>query len=305
MTGAEDHGAAQPRVVGIDLGGTNIRATLFEGNEAIRTERRSSQLDPERGEEPVATVLALLDALSDGERASVRAVGLAITGPVDRASGLVGNPFTLPAWSGAPWVERLRDELGVPVVVENDAMGAALGEFHRGAGAGADTMCMVTLGTGVGVALVSADRGPLRGSGGSHPEAGHLLIGGEPGICYCGENGCWEEWCSGRGVRRHWTGEDGMVDWEAYGAKLARGIRMLCRVYGPDRVVVGGGIAANFADFAGALERALATPDPMGPAEAPRIVRAQLADPGGHGAAHLALAAIDPRPHPPERRNEP
>ena len=79
---------------------------------------------------------------------------------------------------------------------------------------------------------------------------------------------------------------------------------MINRVYEPDRIVIGGGISANFDDFAEAVRRAVSVPDPMSATAPPTIVRAQLDDPGGHGAAYLALASLEHRQRMAEKRNE-
>ncbi|XVQ09609.1 ROK family protein [Spirillospora sp. CA-255316] len=279
-----------PLLLALDVGGTHIRASLLRGQETLSTLTRPSARDDER---PAADgMLEILNAAAKGRLDEVEAIGFAIAGPVDVVSGAVTNPFTLPGWSTEGWIEDLRARLGIPIVVENDAMSAALGEFHDGAGRGAEVMCMITLGTGIGVAIVSAERGPYRGSGGFHPEAGHLIVGDTGTRCYCGESGCWEELCSGRGIRRYWTTGTGRIDWDGYGRALARGVRNLSRVYAADRFVFGGGISRNFADFAPALRTAFASPDPMGLSDIPGLRLALLGDPGLRGAAHLAARVL-------------
>ncbi|WP_168429292.1 ROK family protein [Microbacterium sp. K24] len=275
------------KVIGVDIGGTNIRAALFDDGAEIRTVVRAATLGAD--ERPAGTMLTLIREV--GGEDPVAAVGMAITGPVDVRTRIVHNPHTLPDWSGSAWVDEVEAALGVPIVVENDAMGAAFGEFARGAGREAEVMAMVTLGTGIGVAVVSRATGALRGAAAFHPEAGHLLIGSgaldRVDRCYCGQVGCWEELCSGSSIPKYWT-TGGRIRWDDYGQMLARGIRNVTRAYAPDTVVFGGGVSANFDDFAPALREASAEPDPMG---APVVfVRAELDEPGCVGAAHLAAA---------------
>lgn len=272
-------------VVGIDMGGTNIRATLFHDGREVRTVVRPSVLGT--GERPVAAMLALIREAA--EAATLDAVGMAITGPVDVKTRIVSNPHTLPDWSGTAWAEETEAELGVPIVVDNDAMGAALGEFHQGAGRDAEVMAMITLGTGIGVAVVSRASGALRGAGGFHPEGGHLLIGESGERCYCGQVGCWEELCSGSSIPKYWT-TDGRIRWDDYGRMLARGVRNVSRAYAPDVIVFGGGVSDNFDDFAPALRAAFAEADPMGIPVA--FVKAQLEQPGTAGAASLASLRV-------------
>ncbi len=204
---------------------------------------------------------------------------------------LVHNPYTLPDWSGSDWADELESKMGIPVVVDNDAMGAAFGEFALGAGRSAEVMCLVMLGTGIGVAVVSRRFGALRGAGAFHPEAGHVLVSTEGERCYCGQVGCWEELCSGESIPRYWTTDDG-IDWDAYARMLARGICNLSRSYAPNIIVFGGGVSDNFDDFAPWLRASFAEPDPMGRPEPPLFVRAELDQPGTTGAAYLADRAI-------------
>lgn len=277
------------RVIGVDMGGTNIRAALFHDGREIRTIVRPARLGP--GERPASAMLDLVGEVSDGE--TFEGVGMVITGPVDVRTRIVRNPYTLPHWSGTGWVDEVESALGVPVVAENDALGAAFGEFAHGAGRDAEVMAMVTIGTGIGVAVVSRTTGALRGTGAFHPEAGHLLIGGGSddafGRCYCGQVGCWEELCSGSSIPKYWMA-DGRIRWGDYGRMLARGIRNVSRAYAPDTIVIGGGVSANFEDFAPSLRQAFAEPDPMG---VPVVFApAVLDEPGCTGAAHLAAARV-------------
>lgn len=284
--------ADQP-ILALDIGGTSIRGILVHGGRTVATAVRPSSRRADPGGSAATAMLRFLEGVAGGDLASVAAIGVAITGPVDTATGRVSNPYTLPDWSHDDWVEELRQRLGIPVVVENDAMSAAQGEFHAGAGRGSDVMCMVTLGTGIGVAVVSRAQGPYRGSARFHPEGGHLIIGAAGERCYCGEVGCLEELCSGGGIRKYWTGADGSVDWDGYGRMLAQGIRNLSRTFAPDRFVFGGGISDNFVDFAGALAEPFTQPDPMGLPDPPGFLKAQLDSPGMAGAAHLAAHALN------------
>ncbi|WP_407359900.1 ROK family protein [Microbacterium sp. LBN7] len=278
------------RVIGVDVGGTNIRAALFDDAAEVRTVVRPATLGP--GERPAEAMLALIREVAMDE--DVAAVGMAITGPVDVRTRIVHNSHTLPDWSGTSWVDEVETALGRPVVVENDAMGAAFGEFAHGAGREAEVMAMVTLGTGIGVAVVSRATGALRGAAAFHPEGGHLLIGNgsleRVDRCYCGQVGCWEELCSGSSIPKYWITE-GRIRWDDYGQVLARGVRNVTRAYAPDTIVFGGGVSANFDDFAPALREAFAEPDPMG---APVVfVQAELDQPGCVGAAHLATTLAE------------
>ncbi|SNS49761.1 glucokinase [Micrococcales bacterium KH10] len=275
-------------VVGIDMGGTNLRAGIFADGRLLHTVTRPSTLTDAERQRPADAMRAVIADLTDAtgiER--IEGIGIAATGPVHRNTGIIDNPHTLPHWSGMAWSHDLAAQLGVPVVLENDAMGALLGEIAHGAGRGGDMVAMVTLGTGIGVAVHSRTSGPLRGADGCHPEGGHIPVVDRGPTCYCGLQGCWEAQCSGTAIGGLWTDDDGTIDWSGYAAVLARGLWSVIRSFGLDRVIIGGGVAQNFDDFIGEVNRVLAGPDPMGTPGGTTIVRAELDEPGMYGAAAL------------------
>lgn len=279
-------------VLGVDLGGTTLRAALFIDGTSVAVATRGSALTPEERLNPATVMLELVHRVSAGRR--IDAVCIAATGPVDVVNHRINNPYTLPDWSGSSWPEVLSDALEAPVLMENDTVAAAVGEFRDGAGRGAEVMCMVTIGTGIGVAVIGSESSPYRGAGFFHPEAGHLLISDRGDRCYCGFIGCWESLCSGTALSSHWKlqtvrGMTPEVDWDGYAEVFARGIVNLNRVYVPDVIVLGGGVSESFDSFSPALMAALGARDAMGPASQPRIVKTQLEQPGTSGAGHLAM----------------
>jgi fructokinase len=155
-----------------------------------------------------------------------------------------------PGWAGAAIGPALREGLGVPVALETDVGAAAFGELRWGAGHGADSLCYLTVGTGIGAGIVRrgrAARGLL------HPEAGHLRIPHDssldPFMGSCPFHGdCWEGLASGRALRERWGGEpeslsDEHAAWPLEAAYLAAGILAIVMIASPHRVIVGGGVA--------------------------------------------------------------
>lgn len=279
-------------VLGVDLGGTTLRAALFVGGTPVAVATRASALASDERDRPSAVMVELFQQITSGR--AIDAVCVAAAGPVDVAARRIHNMHTLPDWSEDDWPDLLSDALQAPVLMENDAMAAAAGEFRAGAGQGADVMCMVMVGTGIGVAVVGSKRGPYRGARSFHPEAGHMLISHHGDRCYCGYVGCWEALCSGTALASRWTtgvgqGSAPEVDWDGYAEEFARGIANLERVYVPDVIVLGGGVADSFATFSSALRAALSARDVMGPVTRATIVKARLEHPGAYGAAHLAM----------------
>jgi glucokinase len=184
--------------IGIDLGATNMRVAAISSDGRLIAHRRAPTR-PQRG--PAATVGSLLE-LASAVRADchagppLRAIGLGVTGPVDIDKGIVENPHTLPGWPPTDVASPLRERFGVPVVVENDANTAALGEWWRGAGRGSRRLATITIGTGIGAGFL-VDGRVQRRSDGRHGEAGHHVLAAGGPACYCGANGCWEALAAG------------------------------------------------------------------------------------------------------------
>jgi glucokinase len=128
--------------------------------------------------------------------ASLRGVGVAAPGPQDRERGALLGPPNLPGWDDVPLRDALRDALGVPVRLENDASAAALAEWRYGAGRGFDDVVYLSMSTGVGGGLVLGGR-LYTGSSGRAGELGHVPVewDGEP--CRCGQRGCLEAYVGG------------------------------------------------------------------------------------------------------------
>jgi glucokinase len=180
--------------VGVDVGGTRVRAGAVDAEGAILdTARTSTPRSEEALEAAVAGVVAEL-----AERYPVGAVGLALAGFVtpDRR-GVRFAPHL--AWRDAPVADRIADRVGLPVVVEHDVNAAALAERRFGAAGGAATVVFVALGTGIGSALL-LDGELYRGAFGVAPELGHIRVVPDGRPCPCGKNGCWERYCSGTGL---------------------------------------------------------------------------------------------------------
>jgi glucokinase len=144
---------APRKAVGIDIGGTKIALATVAGSGEIVREATI----PTRSEQGFASavsrmadVVRALLADSGWTTAEVDGIGVGCAGPVDPIRGTVHNPHTLPGWTDANLVRALKDAFARPVVLENDADMALLGECFAGAGHGFDPVVMLTFGTGVG-----------------------------------------------------------------------------------------------------------------------------------------------------------
>ncbi|MEV4130197.1 ROK family protein [Nocardia sp. NPDC051990] len=182
---------ARPLTVGIDVGGTNIRASVVDGDGEV--------LDTVVAPTP-HSARALENALDRAVRELCRrhpigAVGLAVAGFINADRSTVRFAPHLP-WQDAPVAERLTERLELPVILEHDANAAMWAEYRFGAAAGGHNSVLVAIGTGIGAALL-IDGELYRGTHGVAPELGHLQVVPQGRSCPCGKRGCWERYCSG------------------------------------------------------------------------------------------------------------
>jgi glucokinase len=243
--------------VGVDLGGTGTRiVVLSPGGSVVRqlTTATATGVPPEKA------VDALLEAIIQvAAGLQITGVGIGASGPVD-AEGVIRNPATLGSYSDIPITGLITERLAVPCIIDNDAVTAAIGERTHGAGQDAANLLMVTLGTGVGVAVLRGTT-PYRAADGSHPEAGHITVAGPHAPCYCGLLTCWEQLASrtaldaltgddpARAAARA-RGGDPLVRalFALYGERVGHGLATLITLFRPDCLVLGGG-AAQFLDL--------------------------------------------------------
>jgi glucokinase len=183
--------------IGVDIGGTKIAAGLVdsEGTIHAQTTRPTPATDPEAIENVVADVVAELTGSE-----TVLAVGVAAAGFIDASQSVVYYAPNL-AWRNEPIRERIQDRIGLPTTVENDANAAGWAEYRFGAGRFSSHMTMLTIGTGVGGAIIVDDR-LFRGGFGVGAEIGHLRVVPDGLPCGCGARGCIEQYGSGRALLR-------------------------------------------------------------------------------------------------------
>ncbi len=182
------------RAVGIDIGGTKIAGAVVDTDGAIVRQVRVATPAAITG---IQTVVAdMIAALADGEDA---VAGVAAAGFVDRDRSTVYFAPNID-WRDEPLRDHLQHLTGVRVVVENDANAAGWAEYRFGAGEGLGDVVMLTIGTGVGGAIV-IDGELLRGGHGIAAELGHLRLVPDGRICGCGQRGCLEMYGSGRALQ--------------------------------------------------------------------------------------------------------
>ena len=314
--------------IGIDLGGTNIKAGIVNAQNHIVATRKCKTL-AERPWQQVATDMAQMAREAAQEAgisvADCASVGVGSPGIVDAASGVVVYSNNFPGWENIPLGQTLGELLHLPVYLSNDANCAALGEYAAGAAKGARSAVLLTLGTGVGGGVVYDGR-IFEGGGAGGAELGHttMIAGGER--CTCGRMGCLESYCSATALIREAKAAaaahpesvlgclcegdlskmDGRIPFDAmragdpiatavvetYIRYLGEGIVNMMNIFRPETVLLSGGICAEgetLTDPLNAFARQYAFGGTR--VSVPEIKRAVLGnDAGIVGAANLAPA---------------
>lgn len=184
--------------IGIDIGGTKIAGALVsESGDIVAEDRQPTPAgDPEAITE---LVVAMIERLANGHE--VRAAGVAAAGFIDAEQSTVYYAPNI-NWRKEPFRATLRARLDLDITIDNDANAAGWAEFRYGAGRNVSDMTMLTIGTGVGGAIVAHDR-LFRGGFGAGAEIGHLRVVPDGLPCGCGARGCIEQYASGRALLRY------------------------------------------------------------------------------------------------------
>ncbi|MEV8272970.1 ROK family protein [Microbacterium sp. NPDC077184] len=182
--------------VGIDIGGTKIAGGVVDAEGRI-----VEKLRVDTPKDTGALARAVIDMAAHFRAAhEISAVGVAAAGFIDRDRAVVIHAPNI-AWHNEPLKAILERGIGLPVTIENDANAAGWAEFRFGAGRDVDHMVMLTMGTGVGGAVV-LDGALFRGGHGIGGELGHTRFARDGRACGCGQNGCLEQYASGRALQR-------------------------------------------------------------------------------------------------------
>ena len=184
--------------LGVDLGGTNIKAALVDAEGNILNESSVPTNLPRQAEAVCDDIAALCTALADGVR--VHGIGVGCPGTVDGGVVRYSNNLN---WHDFAMADYLQGKTGLPVRLANDANAAALGEALAGCAKGAESAVIVTLGTGVGGGVVLNGK-LLTGYTGAASEPGHTVICDTPNapLCTCGRRGCFEAYASATALIR-------------------------------------------------------------------------------------------------------
>ena len=191
---------------GIDLGGTKIYSIVASAEGEVRGENERPtmvELGVQKCIERMVDSLREAASQAGVELSGLARVAVAAPGPIDLIDGVITAAPNL-GWSNVPLRKLLSEKVGVPVLLENDANAAALGEFEYGAGRQYETLIYVTISTGIGGGFVFEGK-IFSGASGAAGEIGHLTVEPDGPRCFCGSRGCLEMVASGTAIGRTGT----------------------------------------------------------------------------------------------------
>lgn len=302
-----------------DLGGTNLRMAVVDSTGAVIFRNRRET--PSTGSQS-DIIAAIHSAIAEckrelGSEYEFAAFGAAVPAVVNSREGMIFRSPNLPELNDLPFARRFSDDLGIPVVLENDANAAAVGERWKGASQGVRNSIHVTLGTGVGGGII-IDGALVRGVDGTAGEIGHIAVEPEGYPCGCGSRGCLEQYSSATAIVRiakelmleypetslrsnleltpldvfeaGRRGDDLSLEvFRIVGTYLGIALGGLVNVLNPEVIVFGGGASAGWDLFIEHLRSEISRRAFPHPAERVRLMRSELGDDAGIlGAAFLA-----------------
>ena len=313
-------------VLAIDVGGTKIRIAIISGKGKIIAKEQRLTLADEGLEAVTGRIISGIDRLlrlKNLAPSQLHSIGIAAAGAIDSEKGLVTSSPNLPGWCDVPLRDIVKSKYGVDTFLINDASAAALGEHEFGAGRGVNNLIYLTVGTGIGGGII-IDGKLYLGPSGSAGEIGHMTIDVNGQRCSCGNTGCLETLASGtamakEAIKRIKQGEKSSLT-EIVGGKIENitaetvevaarggdslaseviseaatylgvGMVNLVNIFNPEMIIVGGGVAKMGDLLLNPVRQVVQERAFQLPAQAVRIVQAQLGDDSGLlGAAAFAF----------------
>lgn len=285
------------RALGVDVGGTDIKAALVDGD-----------APPDFRTLPTpSTPAEIVDAIAGlaAELGPARAIGLAVPGVVDEKRGVAVWSENL-NWSEVPFAALVRDRCQLPTVLGHDVRTGAIAESRAGAARGLDDVVYLSIGTGIAAGIVLGGR--VHAGGGYAGEIGHTPAAGHDEPCACGSRGCLEAVASAAAIARRYTARSGrpaagaaevleagdadaLAVWDEALDALADALAWIASVLAPEAVVIGGGLSRAGAALLDPLNERI--PRRLTFQRVPRLVPAALGERAGCiGAALLALDSV-------------
>lgn len=298
--------------IGVDLGGTNLRAAVVEPSGKM-LERLAATTDLSQGPERVVDdIVGCIDTLRDKYAAHrLSGVGIGVPGFIRMAEGFIVGSNNLPVLNNYPIRDAIEKRLETPVILENDANAAAMGEKWIGAGRDVDDLVLLTLGTGIGGGIIYKGR-VMHGAVGMAGELGHITVVPNGNPCGCGNRGCLEKHASataiesmanlmalGENVSAKYVYELAVSGeerarriFESMGQALGIALATLINTFNFPLYLMSGGVLAAWDFFYPALEAEVRQRSFTYRNAETRIAKAQLGNEAGlYGAAYLPFQA--------------
>lgn len=284
----------QPAVIGVDLGGTGLRAGRVQGDVIVHRCTRAVPVT-ENEEDVLQEIIGAIENVFDN---TVEGIGIGVPSIVDVERGIVYTVVNIPSWKEVHLKEKLEREFRLPVHVNNDANCFALGECHYGKGRGFRHLVGITLGTGLGAGII-IDRRLYNGSNCGAGEIGTIPYKDETVEQYCsGQFFSRVYGLSGEAVFEHASEGDksALEMYEEFGREMAHAIMIAMYAYDPEMIILGGSVSRAFGFFKPAMMQKLA-PAFAYPHALERIVieASELPDVALLGAAALHLDSLEKR----------
>jgi glucokinase len=307
---------SQLPTIGIDLGGTQVRAALVDHTGKILN-RVAMPTPVQYGAHAIVTALhtAAKAVAVAGEFSSVGAIGVACPGPLNTRTGVALGVPTLPGFNNFPVGKIINEMFGRKVHLANDGIAAAVGEWRFGAARGLSDFVYITVSTGIGGGVIAGGQ-ILHGRSGMGGHIGHVLIAKDGDVCNCGRRGCLEAYAAGPALERRAAERlrhghvsslpnlptssqifdaaaqgdavaQGLVDDQA--AFLGAGIVNVLHAFDPECVVLGGGVSHRFDQLSAGIQKVIAQTAMPGFRDIPVRRAEHIGNSGLLGAAALAL----------------
>ncbi|MDK3160105.1 ROK family protein [Kamptonema cortianum] len=248
-------GQAPKTTIGIDIGGSAVKLGRFDEQGNCQ---QSLKVETPQPATPEAVTAVVVDAIAQIDpQGDCSAIGVGVPGPVDPTGKISQIAINLKNWRDVPLGQWLEEKIGKPTILANDANCAGLGEFWIGAGRSFQNLILLTLGTGVGGAII-LDGKLFTGPRGTAGELGLITLDLYGPECNSGNRGSLEQYLSIQAIRRQTSlspselghlaqvGNHQALDfWRTYGHYLGAGLASLIYVLTPEAIIIGGGICES------------------------------------------------------------
>lgn len=271
--------------IAVDLGGSQLRIAKVQQGGQIHWQRSVSTINEGQPSQVIDQIQALVVSQPDTD---ICGIAVAAPGPLDTRTGTVLCIPTLAGWENVQLTRLLEERFKLPVLLENDAISGAVGQWRFGVGKGTRDMVYLTVSTGIGGGVISNGH-VIRGVRGAAGHFGHQLLYPDSTVrCSCGRMGCFEAYASGsaldaiartlhsvgtRHERTQWNSlvGDGLASaihlakaamdghapaqlvWRQQGVYLAQGIASIVHAFDPECIVLGGGVSKSYSYFSDSL----------------------------------------------------